>query len=317
MRVCVLCFGFRQVNLRLQPFRYVYEMCKAMHRAGWEVTVLTDKKNMTKIKDVDYVKEIPSFRAFGGYSNAVKESIRRIKPDVVVELLGAPDLLRKSDYQKPTIGIFTSTYTFGIARYKHPIVVLSEANKRKLLKLGLKDVTVIPPAPDEMFKSFKRPSKCEDILYLGSCDAWRGIGTLRKAWHLRKNNSGLIWFLTRQKGFMLTPEEVCEHVKRARIIALPFHSVRSDVPLTILEGMAAGKVVISTNVDGIPELLKGRGIVVEPRNARQLADAIDLIYSDDELADKLGARAAAFAKGFSWEKSGEQFVKLVRKVTCD
>jgi glycosyltransferase involved in cell wall biosynthesis len=72
-------------------------------------------------------------------------------------------------------------------------------------------------------------------------------------------------------GF-LDKEDVKSFIKICDVVCLPFKVVPSDIPTSILESMAMGKTVISTNVDGIPELLEnGRGIVIGPNDDEDLA----------------------------------------------
>jgi phosphatidyl-myo-inositol dimannoside synthase len=72
----------------------------------------------------------------------------------------------------------------------------------------------------------------------------------------------------------LSREEIKEYLSAADIICLPFKIVISDVPVSILEAMAIGKPVISTNVACIPELLNGNGMIVKPNNHQELAGTI-------------------------------------------
>lgn len=70
---------------------------------------------------------------------------------------------------------------------------------------------------------------------------------------------------------ILTRDDVKRFILISDVITIPFKIVQSDVPLIILEVMALGKPLISTDVDGIPELLsENRGIIVEPANQNNL-----------------------------------------------
>ncbi len=60
--------------------------------------------------------------------------------------------------------------------------------------------------------------------------------------------------------------------------------------MVLLEAMLYKKPVIGTRVGGIPEVLGDAGIVVEPRNSRQMADAIKRVLNDQYLAKSLGER---------------------------
>jgi glycosyltransferase involved in cell wall biosynthesis len=70
-----------------------------------------------------------------------------------------------------------------------------------------------------------------------------------------------------------------------------FPSVAAEgLPMALLEALALGRPVVATSVGGIPEIIEdGRtGLIVPPRNATALADAIVRILSDAVLARHLG-----------------------------
>lgn len=69
-------------------------------------------------------------------------------------------------------------------------------------------------------------------------------------------------------------------------------SYNEGLPMTIIEGMAAGKVIISTEVGAIPEVVKNKenGILIKPGDVNSLRDAILRISSDkafDQYCSKM------------------------------
>ncbi len=70
-----------------------------------------------------------------------------------------------------------------------------------------------------------------------------------------------------------------EYLREAATVVLP--SWHEGLPLSILEGMAAGKAIISTRVGAIPEVVaEENGILLEPGDVPGLAEAL-LRYSGD------------------------------------
>ncbi len=63
--------------------------------------------------------------------------------------------------------------------------------------------------------------------------------------------------------------------------------VHEGIPVTLIEAMAFGVPTISTTTGGIPELLRGAGILVPPADAAALADAIGSVLHDPRLRSKL------------------------------
>jgi len=64
------------------------------------------------------------------------------------------------------------------------------------------------------------------------------------------------------------------------------------IPAALMEAMAVGLPCISTRLSGIPELVmdKETGLLVEPGNAAQLADAIRWMGAHADLAAVMGRK---------------------------
>lgn len=75
------------------------------------------------------------------------------------------------------------------------------------------------------------------------------------------------------------------------IFVLPSKS--EGTPLVILEAMAKGLPIVSTNVGGIPEQITNlkSGILVPPRNPKKLAEAIEILLKNNYLAQKFALKA--------------------------
>ena len=65
--------------------------------------------------------------------------------------------------------------------------------------------------------------------------------------------------------------------------------------MSLLEAMAAGLPIVTTNVGGIPDVVTNGvdGILVEPGNVSALAEAMISILLDSELSERLGKFARA------------------------
>ena len=72
-----------------------------------------------------------------------------------------------------------------------------------------------------------------------------------------------------------------------------FPSLKEGFPLAMLEGMAHGKPVVASAVDGIPEVIENgvNGFLISPANHKDLAGALGKLLSDAELSSKMGERA--------------------------
>lgn len=83
--------------------------------------------------------------------------------------------------------------------------------------------------------------------------------------------------------------------------------------ITILEAMSMKKPVIATRVGGIPEIITNgvEGLLVEPKNSLQLANAIIHVFSDSSLRERLGNNARKkVEKNFTWEAIAKKYIEL-------
>ena len=88
--------------------------------------------------------------------------------------------------------------------------------------------------------------------------------------------------------------DILRFFRIADIFVLP--SLVEGLPGALLEAMAMGLPVVSTNVNAIPEALKNgeTGILIEPSDPHALAEAIKNLASDADLRRSLGSSAEAF-----------------------
>jgi glycosyltransferase involved in cell wall biosynthesis len=93
----------------------------------------------------------------------------------------------------------------------------------------------------------------------------------------------------------------------------------SDVfPTVIAEAMATGKPVVSTTVAGIPELVANgeSGLLVPPRDARALADAMEQFARDENLRGDFGrAGRLRIEQKFTIEKTIEPLLERFEQIT--
>jgi len=80
------------------------------------------------------------------------------------------------------------------------------------------------------------------------------------------------------------------------IVVLP--SLDERCSRTLLESIACAKPIVTTNVGGNPEIIKDgfNGILVEPKNANQLADALIQLIDNEELRDRFGTNGRILAE---------------------
>jgi colanic acid/amylovoran biosynthesis glycosyltransferase len=93
---------------------------------------------------------------------------------------------------------------------------------------------------------------------------------------------------------LLPQHEVARLMGEADVFVLPsviaVDGQMDGIPVSLMEAMAAGKPVIASTISGIPELVKDNvnGILVDAAYAGRLAEAVQRLYADPLLRERLG-----------------------------
>jgi glycosyltransferase involved in cell wall biosynthesis len=101
---------------------------------------------------------------------------------------------------------------------------------------------------------------------------------------------------------------------RADIVALP--SVWEAFGIVALEAMAVGRPVVVTSDSGFEEFVRaGRdGLIVPPRDAEALAEALRRLLDDAALRQRLGSSAASRAEQFTATAIAPRYVDHFRSI---
>jgi glycosyltransferase involved in cell wall biosynthesis len=82
----------------------------------------------------------------------------------------------------------------------------------------------------------------------------------------------------------------------------------------VLEAMACGTPVVSSNVSSLPEVAGDAALLVDPEDEAALTSAVSRILIAPELADHLCSRGVAQVGAFRWEKCAEETSQVYRNV---
>ena len=84
--------------------------------------------------------------------------------------------------------------------------------------------------------------------------------------------------------------------------------------LSNLEGMASGKPFIASDVDGLREIVKGNGVLVEHENATALAEAIMKLDADAEYRAQIIKKCQAKAFQYDISNMAESYLSVYEKL---
>jgi len=114
---------------------------------------------------------------------------------------------------------------------------------------------------------------------------------------------------------VMNKDELISYLLLSDIIVLPFKIIFSEPPLSVLEAMNLGKVVVTTNLGTLSEIMSGeRGILVEPSDAQSLAQAILFLADHREKITQIGENARRFAADLpDWDQVTFHFEELLNE----
>jgi len=134
----------------------------------------------------------------------------------------------------------------------------------------------------------------------------------KKGWHCReifqemrnlnlKNRVRFLGYVPRQ--------DLAALYRLAKIFVYP--SLYEGFGLPSLKAMAAGAPVIASKTSSLPEVVGRAGLLVNPRNTRELTRAMRLLLTNDVLRAKLIRLGKIQAKKFSWEKTAKKVLDII------
>jgi len=97
--------------------------------------------------------------------------------------------------------------------------------------------------------------------------------------------------------------------RRAAVFAFP--SLYEGFGLPVLEAMAAGVPVVSSNATSLPEVYGDAALEFDPADEAAMADAIRRVLEDEALARDLVERGRRNLARFSWRKTAEQTLAVL------
>ena len=116
----------------------------------------------------------------------------------------------------------------------------------------------------------------------------------------------------------LTQGEVQKLLQRADVFVLSCVKAKNGnmdgIPVSLMEAMATGVPVISTKLSGIPELVESgkSGLLVEPKNVIELAEAMENILAGSDLRSRLVRQARVkVEEEFNVRKNAQRFKELL------
>lgn len=242
---------------------------------------------------------------------------------------------------------------FWLKLISSKIVFVDRDTREKLLPENRPNIEIIYNGVDiDIFKPFKSNFLFEKfnidmntklIGYIGLITKRKGLEYLIKALPLIKESYDKFKLIliggykTNDEAYFLEIKKLIKELKldsdvyftgelldirhplnSLNIVVLP--SLEERCSRTLLESSACGKAVVATKVGGNAEIVKDglNGILVDPRNEQQMAEAVLQLLRDDDLRQKMGMNGRTLAeKNFDMRNNinrmKELYLSLCRK----
>jgi len=230
------------------------------------------------------------------------------------------------------------------------IIAVSEATKKDILDLTdvpEDKVTVIYEGVDEIFRQLdqhgldrireKHQLRHPFILHVGAIHPRRNISRLIEAFAFLRREKNCqhelrlvgsisdkeaseLQYKTQKLGIedvvhchgILSDQDLVGFYNLADVFIYP--SLYEGFGLPVLESMACGTPVITSNRSSLPELAGDAAILVDPESVDEIAYAIHELISNRDLRKQLVECGTIRVQKFSWLKTTKQTLKLFEQV---
>jgi glycosyltransferase involved in cell wall biosynthesis len=110
----------------------------------------------------------------------------------------------------------------------------------------------------------------------------------------------------------LTQEDLRKTYCEAELAIIP--SLYEGFGFAAIEAMACGVPLISSSGGALPEVIKDTGIIIPPKNVKEIYNSVDHLFSSPHIAKELAEKGLQRANSkFSWEAIAKKLEKVYHK----
>lgn len=219
-----------------------------------------------------------------------------------------------------------------LANYRDiPTVTISESTRKDLVVLGFRKVSIVPVGINfKPLESLPEKEKNPTFIFVGRLKKAKlpdhAITTFKiikekipdaKLWvvgegYYRRELEKIADSSVKFFG-AVEHEKKLELMSRAHAILVP--GVREGWGLVVTEANAMGIPAIGYNIPGLRDAIRDCevGLLCESKPEVMAEKAIELLQ-DETLLEKLSRNALEWSRNFSWDKSAEEFLKLIERI---
>ncbi|MEA5600734.1 glycosyltransferase family 1 protein [Nostoc sp. UHCC 0252] len=233
--------------------------------------------------------------------------------------------------------IYHRYYVPQILRQAQYIICNSQATAKDITdfyQIPASKITPIPLAHDRThFRPLNLPTR-NYFLYIGRQNTYKNLHGLIAAFAALPNNGDYELWLAGPSDRRYTPTltaqvaqlgitnqvKFLDYVPYSELpkiineaIALVFPSLWEGFGLPVLEAMACGTPVITSNLSSLPEVAGDAAILIDPYNTKEITEAMEAIATDSALRSRLSNQGIIRSQQFSWEKTGQATAEVLSR----
>lgn len=222
------------------------------------------------------------------------------------------------------------------------ILTISDFSKEELIKhYGVKEskIRTVKLAYNESFRKIDNADvlndvrnryriNCKYILAIGGSEYRKNIERLIKVYYDSfQKDYDLIVIGGKWRDVDLAKRYQCDKIRfltgvpEDDLIAIynmatvfVFPSFYEGFGIPVLEGMACGLPVVTSNVSSMPEVGGDAAVYFDPYDEKDMAEKIRMVLDDKALRQQMVAKGLERVKEFSWEKCAREILKVYEEV---
>ncbi len=236
-------------------------------------------------------------------------------------------------------------------RVAQHILADSQATKQDLIEhyhANPNRISVVHLGRDETLTPVKDPTRIaavkqkygvggDYLLYLGTLHPRKNLTRLIEAFHAvctSTENKTLKLVIAGKKGWLF--DEIFSRVEQLQLTervifpgyvddtdkatllsgatAYVFPSLYEGFGLPVLEAMACGTPVLTSNSSSLPEVAGEAAMLVNPHRVEEIAAGLHQLIADAPLRRTLAAQGYLHIENFSWQKAAEQVLNILKNM---
>lgn len=320
---------------RIRAFPFLGDLAHLDHEASpisktgtaWRLLALYALNHLRRGYDLA-VRDADIFHA----SNQVHDAPRRSRLTATIHDLTA---LFMPEVHTPGNVLADQHFAREILTRADGLIAVSENTRQdaiRLLGISPQRITTIHSGvPDEYFDAKPLARERPYVLYVGTIEPRKNLAALLDAWKqlspdLRREFELIVagpvgWASEATVERVRAEANYLGYVPEARLPGLlagatlfAYPSLYEGFGFPVVQAMAAGTPVISSNVSCLPEIAGDAALLVDPRSVSEIAAALTRALSSTSLRAGLSAKGRERARLFDWDTCARKSLEFFRRI---